>query len=96
MDDTLFASGKCFKDLTICPGKATVTYDGEEKEIQGSWTFENPEKKLDLGTNQVIVVFIPEDTNNYEKVKKNNKILLLISSFKYQKQKQVLWRYKLN
>ena len=31
MDDTLFASGKCFKDLTICPGKATVTYDGEEK-----------------------------------------------------------------
>lgn len=70
MDDTLFASGKCFKDLTIRPGKATVTYDGEEKEIQGSWTFENPEKKLDLGTNQVIVVFIPEDTNNYEKVKK--------------------------
>lgn len=81
VDDTLFASGKCFKDLTIHPGKATVTYDGEEKEIQGSWTFENPEKKLDLGTNQVIVVFIPEDTNNYEKVQKT---INIVANIKFQ------------
>ena len=81
VDDTLFASGKCFKDLTIHPGKATVTYDGEEKEIRGSWTFENPEKKLDLGTNQVIVVFIPEDTNNYEKVQKT---INIVANIKFQ------------
>ena len=81
VDDTLFAIGKCFKDLTIHPGKATVTYDGEEKEIQGSWTFENPEKKLDLGTNQVIVVFIPEDTNNYEKVQKT---INIVANIKFQ------------
>lgn len=81
VDDTLFASGKCFKDLTIHPGKATVTYDGGEKEIQGSWTFENPEKKLDLGTNQVIIVFIPEDTNNYEKVQKT---INIVANIKFQ------------
>lgn len=81
VDDTLFASGKCFKDLTIHPGKAIVNYDGGEKEIQGSWTFENPEKKLDLGTNQVIIVFIPEDTNNYEKVQKT---INIVANIKFQ------------
>lgn len=68
VDATTLATSKCLKDLHINTGKVTATYNGEEKEISGTWSFENPNEKLAIGKNSKTVVFTPDDTKNYETI----------------------------
>lgn len=68
VDETVFSKDKCLKDLTIHPGTATVTYDGKEQEISGTWSFKTPDDKVKIGRKGKQILFTPDDTKNYEKV----------------------------
>lgn len=65
---TTLATSKYLKDLHINTGKVTATYNGEEKEISGIWSFKDPNEKLAIGKNSKTVVFTPNDTKNYETI----------------------------
>lgn len=68
VDETVFSKDKCLKDLIIHPGTATVTYDGKEQEISGTWSFKTPDDKVKIGRKGKRILFTPDDTKNYEKV----------------------------
>lgn len=65
VDETVFSTDKYLKDLTIHPGTATVTYDGKEQEISGTWSFKTPDTKVKIGRSRKNIVFTPDDTKNY-------------------------------
>lgn len=67
VDETMYAKGKCRKDLHFEPGKATATYDGVEKEVSGTWGLESPNSVLYVGKSTMTLIFTPDDLNNYEK-----------------------------
>ena len=67
VDETMYAKGKCRKDLHFEPGKATATYDGVEKEVSGTWSLESPNSVLYVGKSTMTLIFTPDDLNNYEK-----------------------------
>lgn len=67
VDETMYAKGKCRKDLHFEPGKATATYDGVEKEVSGTWSLESPNSVLYVGKSIMTLIFTPDDLNNYEK-----------------------------
>ena len=67
VDETMYAKGKCRKDLHFEQGKATVTYDGVEKEVSGTWSLESPNSVLYVGKSTMTLIFTPDDLNNYEK-----------------------------
>lgn len=68
VDATTLATSKYLKDLHINTGKVTAIYNGEEKEISGTWSFESPNEKLAIGKNSKTIVFTPDDTKNYETI----------------------------
>ena len=67
VDETMYAKGKCRKDLHFEQGKATATYDGVEKEVSGTWSLESPNSVLYVGKSTMTLIFTPDDLNNYEK-----------------------------
>ena len=67
VDETMYAKGKCRKDLHFEQGKATATYDGLEKEVSGTWSLESPNSVLYVGKSTMTLIFTPDDLNNYEK-----------------------------
>ena len=67
VDETMYAKGKCRKDLHFEQGKATATYDGVEKEVSGTWSLESPNSVLYVGESTMTLIFTPDDLNNYEK-----------------------------
>lgn len=67
VDETMYAKGKCRKDLHFEQGKATTTYDGVEKEVSGTWSLESPNSVLYVGKSTMTLIFTPDDPNNYEK-----------------------------
>lgn len=67
VDETMYAKGKCRKDLHFEPGKATATYDGVEKEVSGTWSLESSNSVLYVGKSTMTLIFTPDDLNNYEK-----------------------------
>lgn len=68
VDETVFSTDKYLRDLTIHPGTATVTYDGKEREISGTWSFKTPDTKVKTGRSRKNIVFTPDDTKNYATV----------------------------
>lgn len=67
VDETMYAKGKCRKDLHFEPGKATVTYDGAKKEISGTWSLQSPNAELYVGKSTMTLEFTPDDLKNYAK-----------------------------
>ena len=67
VDETMYAKGKCRKDLHFEQGKATATYAGVEKEVSGTWSLESPNSVLYVGKSTMTLIFTPDDLNNYEK-----------------------------
>ena len=65
IDKTVYSAGKHLKDIKFKEGKATVIYDGKEKEISGTWMIKNGEKLLPLGKYKVDIEFTPDDTDHY-------------------------------
>lgn len=71
-----YSPGMQLGDIPLNPGIATATIAGEEQEIYGTWEWSNPEIAVYAGIENYSVVFIPDDSTNFNRAETEVRVKL--------------------